>query len=131
MVVNFLKGKVFLPFTRLVAPKAKLLLAGAKGKAFLASGAAGASYVAYQWQGVKNALHIDTLTDAEFKALFKQIDKDHNGFLEVKEIQEFLMTRGYALSDGEAKRMANSADKNGDGKISIEEFSAAVGRKNP
>ncbi|XP_030065930.1 parvalbumin alpha [Microcaecilia unicolor] len=66
---------------------------------------------------------------ADVNKVFHILDKDRSGFLEKPEVQ--LILTGFqpncrALSDKETKHFMDAGDKDGDGKISIEEFASMV-----
>lgn len=70
------------------------------------------------------------MADAEKKSKvleqFKKLDKDQSGLLNKEEIKaalkEIYSEIDLHLSDADIEHLINSADKNGDGKINIEEF---------
>merc|ERR1719373_1145472 len=62
------------------------------------------------------ALHDDLL-----KATFRRFDRDGTGSIELKDLKELL---GETFEGEEVENMMKEADKNGDGKISYEEFIA-------
>jgi len=54
--------------------------------------------------------------------VFKNFDKDNDGFIELKELQAFSKELGSEFNPEEAKKMIKIMDVNKDGKISLEEF---------
>ncbi|RNA20796.1 calmodulin [Brachionus plicatilis] len=70
------------------------------------------------------------MADAEKKVQileqFKKLDKDQSGQLNKEEIKaalkEIYSNIDLHLSDADIENLINSVDKNGDGKINIEEF---------
>ncbi|XP_028672638.2 parvalbumin-7 [Erpetoichthys calabaricus] len=68
-------------------------------------------------------------TPDEVKKVFQILDQDHSGFIEEDELK-FVM-KGFSkdgrdLSDAETKKFMKAGDKDGDGKIGIDEFAALV-----
>ena len=63
-----------------------------------------------------------TYTRAEIKAAFRQFDKDKSGFITAREFQEVLNKMGRKSTFEEVNNMIKSIDRDGDGKISIEDF---------
>ncbi|ETO30886.1 hypothetical protein RFI_06234 [Reticulomyxa filosa] len=64
--------------------------------------------------------------EQEVKGHFARLDKDGDGFLDLPELEQFLLDMGYAPSavKEEAKRILTSADQNKDGTIDFDEFKA-------
>lgn len=65
----------------------------------------------------------------DVKKAFLVLDADNSGFIEEEELKFVLKgfaTDGRDLTDKETKAFLNAADKDGDGKIGIEEFAALV-----
>ncbi|XP_061703148.1 parvalbumin 6 [Syngnathoides biaculeatus] len=65
----------------------------------------------------------------EVKKVFTVLDADNSGFIEEEELKFVL--KGFAkdgrdLTDKETKTFLHAADKDGDGKIGIDEFTALV-----
>ncbi|KAK5856586.1 hypothetical protein PBY51_008171 [Eleginops maclovinus] len=65
----------------------------------------------------------------EVKKVFLVLDADNSGFIEEEELKFVL--KGFAqngrdLTDKETKAFLTAADKDGDGKIGIDEFAALV-----
>nr|prf parvalbumin II [Electrophorus sp.] len=68
-------------------------------------------------------------TSDDVKKAFAVIDEDKSGFIEEDELKLFLQNfkdGGRALTDAETKAVMAQSDKDGDGKIGVEEFSALV-----
>lgn len=55
------------------------------------------------------------------KAMFDEIDKNKNGFLEFEEIKVYMEAKGQKCC-GKCKEMFEKFDKNHDGKLCYEEF---------
>ena len=76
-----------------------------------------------------NALGINVYTDEEFEEAFKRVDRDNSGFITSNEVEELLYeTYGYPALEEEIKMFMEEFDANQDGKVSLEEFKAALVR---
>ena len=76
-----------------------------------------------------NALGITVYTDEEFQAAFAKVDKDQSGFITSNEVEQLLYeTYGYPALEDEVKMFMEDFDANHDGKVSYEEFVAALQR---
>ena len=76
-----------------------------------------------------NALGLQVYTDEEFEAAFKKVDKDNSGYITKDEVEELLYeTYGYPALEDEVKMFMEDFDANHDGKVSLDEFKAALGR---
>ncbi|XP_053577189.1 parvalbumin alpha [Bombina bombina] len=65
----------------------------------------------------------------EVKKIFYILDQDRSGFIEEDELKLVLKgfgSEGRALSDKETKALLAAGDKDGDGKIGIDEFATLV-----
>ena len=68
-------------------------------------------------------------TDQEFEEAFKRVDRDNSWFITSNEVEELLYeTYGYQALEDEIKMFMDEFDANKDGKVSLEEFKAALGR---
>lgn len=59
---------------------------------------------------------------AYLQETFRAFDKNADGYISVKEIQQTMKELGEPLTSKQAKEMLKAADLNGDGKLSMEEF---------
>ena len=76
-----------------------------------------------------NALGLNVFSDEEFHATFKRIDADHSGFITRDEVEQLLFeTYGFPPLEDEVNSLTEEFDANKDGKISWEEFQAALKR---
>ena len=76
-----------------------------------------------------NALGLNVYTDEEFEAAFKRVDKDSSGYITKDEVEELLYeTYGYPALEEEVKMFMEDFDANHDGKVSLDEFKAALSR---
>ncbi|RNA25662.1 calmodulin 12 [Brachionus plicatilis] len=66
----------------------------------------------------------------EVKKTFDIFDIDGNGYISADEIKKTMQNIGENLTDDEVKDMIKAADKNGDGKIDITEFSGLLSGTN-
>ncbi|KAL8221974.1 UNVERIFIED_CONTAM: hypothetical protein K2H54_074729 [Gekko kuhli] len=65
----------------------------------------------------------------DVKKVFHILDKDRSGFIEEDELKFILkgfLPEGRDLSDKETKLLLAAGDKDGDGKIGVDEFTAMV-----
>ena len=68
-------------------------------------------------------------TDEEFEAAFEKVDRDGSGFITPNEVEELLYeTYGYPALEEEIQMFMEDFDSNHDGKVSREEFKAALTR---
>jgi len=72
---------------------------------------------------VKNLSEKD---EAQLKDLFRQYDKDGDGFITDNEVREFFKSLGKTLSEEEVTEQIKEADNDGDGRVSFEEFVQVV-----
>ncbi|CAF2750824.1 unnamed protein product [Rotaria sp. Silwood2] len=66
---------------------------------------------------------------AEILEAFRRFDHNHDGFIEADELKIILDQLGRHFSNEEIRRMIAQIDRDGNGKISIEEFAALVERE--
>ena len=75
------------------------------------------------------SLGVNVYTDQEFEEAFKRVDRDGSGFITSNEVEELLYeTYGYPALEEEIKMFMDEFDANKDGKVSMEEFKAALSR---
>ncbi|KAK7496325.1 hypothetical protein BaRGS_00012490 [Batillaria attramentaria] len=60
--------------------------------------------------------------EAKLRRAFQQMDMDGDGMLSEKELMDGLKHAGYHLTREQAKKLVSDLDKDGNGKISFEEF---------
>nr|XP_057905734.1 parvalbumin 6 [Doryrhamphus excisus] len=77
----------------------------------------------FEMIGLKNK------SSEDVKKVFKVMDADNSGYIEEEELKFVL--KGFAkdgrdLTDKETKTFLHAADKDGDGKIGVDEFTALV-----
>ncbi|XP_041939121.1 parvalbumin 6 [Alosa pseudoharengus] len=68
-------------------------------------------------------------SDEEIKKAFLVMDQDNSGYIEEEELRFVLKSfsaDGRDLTDKETKAFLEAADKDGDGKIGVDEFTALV-----
>ena len=70
-------------------------------------------------------------TNDEIKSSFQILDLDKNGYLGAAEIRHVLICMGELVTDDEIDMMINMLDTNGDGQVSLDEFSSMVHDPNP
>merc|ERR1719321_986456 len=64
----------------------------------------------------------DTDTEDDLKEAFKVFDKDHDGYISAAELRHVLTNIGEKLTDDEVDEMIREADIDGDGSIDYNEF---------
>ena len=64
----------------------------------------------------------DTDSEEEFRAAFRVIDKDGNGFISAADLSHMMTNIGENLTDEEVNEMIREADIAGDGHVNYEEF---------
>ena len=67
-------------------------------------------------------LYYKKCSPAEIRAVFNQFDKDRSGYITAAELKEVLSKMGRSYSKSEVENMIRTVDRDGNGKISIEEF---------
>jgi len=71
---------------------------------------------------VEDDLHIRLYTLEEVMDVFREIDTDGSGFLDMQEIKEMTIRLGQPLPDDRIKEIFNDMDTNKDGKVEAKEF---------
>lgn len=62
------------------------------------------------------------------RAEFEKFDTDHDGVITVEEVRQVNQALGvHAITDQEIEAFVTSADRDGDGSLTLEEFVALVG----
>ena len=76
-----------------------------------------------------NALGINVFSDEEFETTFHKVDKDGSGAITPDEVEDLLTeTYGFPPLEEEVKMFMEEFDLNNDGKVTLEEFKAALTR---
>ena len=65
----------------------------------------------------------------EFHAIFKLVDRDGGGTIDIEEMEMLLNTIGLFPTQSELERMFSDVDVDGSGEIDFEEFLAVMSRK--
>ena len=65
----------------------------------------------------------------EFKEAFEIFDKDHDGYITIKELGEIMKQLGQVPSETELQDMINEVDVDGNGNIDFKEFLGLMARK--
>lgn len=71
-------------------------------------------------------VEINQEIDREIRQLFTIFDEDNNGYIDQNELIKTFQGLGYEINEEKAQGMIRSVDKNGDGAIDIDEFSALM-----
>ena len=61
-------------------------------------------------------------SDSELKMIFRMFDPDGSGFITASEYKMCLIALGEKATEEDIDKAIREADKNGDGKISFQEF---------
>jgi len=64
----------------------------------------------------------ECISGEEVLRIFKEFDKDGDGFISPHELKALLSRYGHEATDDEVKAMMEEADKDGDGMVSLHEF---------
>jgi calmodulin len=64
----------------------------------------------------------DVADASEYKATFELVDVDGDGFISAAEFKSLMHALGQEITDARAVEVVVSADRNRDGKISLDEF---------
>ena len=57
------------------------------------------------------------LSPAELEQAFRMFDRDHDGFIDARELRHLLTNLGEKLTDQEVDEMIREVDVDGDGKV--------------
>lgn len=60
----------------------------------------------------------------QYRATFEMVDVDGDGYVSAAEFQNLMRALGQEISHARSVEIVVAADRNGDGKISLEEFAA-------
>lgn len=71
---------------------------------------------------VEDDLHVRLPTLEEAMDVFREIDVDGSGFIDITEVKDMAIRLGQPLPEDRAKSIFDNMDKNRDGKVSAEEF---------
>ena len=86
--------------------------------------------VQFLWQIYASALAgngKDVIEDEEtIEDIFRALDDDASGYIDVSELEKELKRRGMKFNDGDLEKIMRTVDENGDGQISLEEFKNAI-----
>ncbi|KAK2154774.1 hypothetical protein LSH36_258g05110 [Paralvinella palmiformis] len=66
------------------------------------------------------------LSPAELEQAFRMFDRDHDGFIDARELRHLLTNLGEKLTDQEVDEMIREVDVDGDGKVDYGEFVAML-----
>ncbi|KAF7239802.1 hypothetical protein EG68_10700 [Paragonimus skrjabini miyazakii] len=69
------------------------------------------------------------MNDAEIEQMFYHIDKNHSGKISFRELKAFFKNSSTTTKSKDIKCYMKQLDLNGDGKITLEELKAGLGRK--
>ena len=69
------------------------------------------------------AARLALMKDPKIVKGFKDLDTDNDGFITTTEMKAHLIKTNAKITNAEAAAKIKEADKNGDGKVSLEEFS--------
>ncbi|KAL3681848.1 hypothetical protein R1sor_024804 [Riccia sorocarpa] len=61
---------------------------------------------------------------AELRRVFDVLDEDHDNYICVKDLRHFMAKLGNEISEKEAVEMVETVDRNGSGKVTLDEFCA-------
>ncbi|GJQ85976.1 rho-4 [Trypoxylus dichotomus] len=62
----------------------------------------------------------------ELKTIFDEVDTDENGYISHRELRDFLSTNDHKLPQHVLDNIYRSADRNGDGRLDLREFTSMV-----
>lgn len=71
---------------------------------------------------VMSVIITDCVPEDEMLLVFRQFDRDGDGYIGPQELRDLLLQLGEEISDAELEDMIREADRDGDGKVSYEEF---------
>jgi len=72
----------------------------------------------------------ECISGEEVLRIFKEFDKDDDGFISPSELRNLLSRYGHEATDQEVEEMMNEADQDGDGMVSLHEFVTVMSTSN-
>jgi len=76
----------------------------------------------YHFVGLIVAITTECVSSEDFISVFKEFDKDKDGFITKEDLKSLLMRLGDDITDDDVIDMMREADKDGDGMVSMEDF---------
>lgn len=78
------------------------------------------------WKHAREVLNRDRLSTTGLRALFKNIDEDGDGTIDISELGNALRAQGISITDARVTKLVTVADENYDGMLEIDEFLKAM-----
>ena len=122
LIQAFYKSKLYKVYSVANMSFRMFLVKGAK-PLIMTSGLFFGLYGTYQWNRTKESLHLDKgMSKEDLEKVFHDIDTDGSGYIEEKELLNYLKKKGVKqIGEYEAQAMMEAADETKDGKLSLEE----------
>jgi len=76
----------------------------------------------YHFVGLIVAITTECVSSEDFMSVFKEFDKDKDGFITKDDLKSLLMRLGDDITDDDVIDMISEADRDGDGMVSMEDF---------
>merc|ERR1712136_135148 len=76
----------------------------------------------YHFVGLIVAITTECVSSEDFMSVFKEFDKDKDGFITKDDLKSLLMRLGDDITDDDIIDMISEADRDGDGMVSMEDF---------